>query len=76
MPVCLHATDQELKRSLYKKVNLKIKVVGTPNKSELEFIYLPLVLGEDLHHHYISIKRSVTSYDAIQKYISCVVLQA
>lgn len=37
-------------------------------------VYLPLVSGEDLNHHYVSIQRSVACYDPIQKNISCVIL--
>lgn len=35
--------------------------------------YLPLVPRQDLHHHYVSIQGSVTSYDPIQKYIPCII---
>lgn len=38
-------------------------------------VYLPLLPREDFHHHYVSIERSVASYNPIQKYISCVILQ-
>lgn len=34
---------------------------------------LPLVPRQDLHHHYVSIQGSVSSYNPIQKYIPSII---